>query len=67
MKVSKIKEEAPAMSAGTGGFSSSSPAAGPTAGLDPVMKTNLKNKIKDKMIRRAKPPTQPGVMVSDNN
>lgn len=43
----KANEEAPAMSSGTGGFSSSAPAAGPVAGYDPVgFKQRIKRKAK---------------------
>lgn len=45
-KVGGIKEEAPTMSAGNGGFSGSADATGPTAGFDPPMMglTNKKAK-----------------------
>ena len=52
------------MAAGNGGFSSSAKATGPVAGYDPIMK--MKKNVKDK-IKRAKPPGQPGVMISDNS
>jgi hypothetical protein len=52
------------MTAGTGGFSSSASAKGPVSGYDPIM--GMKKRVKDK-IKRAKPPQQPGVMISDNN
>ena len=32
-----IKEDAPTMSAGTGGFSGSAAATGPVAGFDPIL------------------------------
>lgn len=59
-----IKEDGAVMAAGNGGFSSSAKATGPVAGYDPIMK--MKKNVKDK-IKRAKPPGQPGVMISDNS
>ena len=41
-----MNEEAPTMSAGTGGFSGSANAKGPVAGFDPVMKFRKKFKKK---------------------
>lgn len=42
---SKLTEDGPTMSAGTGGFSSKAAAGGPVAGYDPVMKKKKKKHI----------------------
>lgn len=42
---SKLTEDGPTMSAGTGGFSSKAAAEGPVAGYDPVMKKKKKKHI----------------------
>ena len=46
-----MNEEAPTMSAGTGGFSSSANAKGPVAGLDPVIQFRGKIKKKKKALK----------------
>lgn len=63
-----IKEDGGAagggMAAGTGGFTNTAAAAGPTAGFDPILP--LKKRIK-KNITRAKPPGRPGEgLIGDN-
>ena len=50
-----INEDAPTMSAGTGGFSGSANASGPVAGYDPMLGSNkekfiVKRKTKVKVI-----------------
>jgi hypothetical protein len=55
----ELVENAPAMSAGTGGYSGASAAAGPTAGFDPIMKAKKqednKKYYKQLMAKRAAP------------
>ena len=48
-----MNEEAPTMSAGTGGFSSSANAKGPVAGFDPVIKFRGKIKKKKKAVKES--------------
>ena len=48
-----MNEEAPTMSAGTGGFSNSADAKGPVAGFDPVIKFRGKIKKKKKALKEA--------------
>jgi hypothetical protein len=64
----KINEDGAAggMAAGTGGFSSASQSTGPVAGYDVPLKNRIKKQLQ-KPIKRAAPPKQPGVMISDNN
>tara|TARA_B100000287_G_scaffold254010_1_gene238679 strand:+ start:602 stop:808 length:207 start_codon:yes stop_codon:yes gene_type:complete len=44
VKGGSLNEDAPTMSAGTGGFSSAAAAEGPVAGFDPAMGKPLKRK-----------------------
>ena len=57
-----IKEDAPTMSAGTGGFSGSAAATGPVAGFDPILggtKKIKKRKYKRKEPESARKPYHP--------
>jgi len=49
---SKLTEEGPTMSAGTGGFSSKAAAEGPVAGYDPLINKNKKRYIYQKNSRK---------------
>jgi hypothetical protein len=50
--IRNLQEDAPTMSAGTGGFSGSADPKGPVAGFDPVMKLDGRSKV----MRRLSPP-----------
>jgi len=52
--VRSLKEDAPTMSAGTGGFTASAPAAGPRAGYDKPMdfRTRVGRRVKQQPIAR---------------
>lgn len=50
--IRNINEDAPTMSAGTGGFTGSADPKGPVAGFDPVMKLDGRST----MMRRLPPP-----------
>ena len=50
--IRNLQEDAPTMSAGTGGFTGSANPKGPVAGFDPVMKLDGRSK----MMRRLPPP-----------
>jgi len=59
-KKSQVKEEVPSMSVGGGSIPSlTSP--------EVQYASQIKKKIKKKILSRAKPPGQPGAMISDNN
>ena len=62
-----MNEEAPTMSAGTGGFSGSANAKGPVAGFDPVMKFRKKFKKKKEHLAKANNEKQPQFMLNNTH
>ena len=47
--INSIREDAPTMSAGTGGFTGSANSEGPVAGFDPVVKFDGRSKVARKL------------------
>ena len=58
-----INEDAPTMSAGTGGFSGSANASGPVAGFDPMLGSNNEKKPRLKKKRKYKSKCNEGLVV----
>ena len=58
-----INEDAPTMSAGTGGFSGSANASGPVAGFDPMLGSNSEKKPRLKKKRKYKSKCNEGLVV----
>ncbi len=58
-----INEDAPTMSAGTGGFSGSANASGPVAGFDPMLGSNNEKKPRLKKKRKYKTKCNEGLVV----
>ena len=58
-----INEDAPTMSAGTGGFSGSANASGPVAGFDPMLASNSEKKPRLSKKRKYKSKCNEGLVV----
>ena len=58
-----INEDAPTMSAGTGGFSGSANASGPVAGFDPMLGSNSEKKPRLRKKRKYKSKCNEGLVV----